>query len=241
VEHALAALEEANEAEADAGSPHRWRMADSYAVLSERGWQGKDIADRCGVSRSLVSQYLKCVRIYQDKSARPRFTDAFNEALGRSVHYSSETPEWETPQDLFDVLNAEFGFTLDVCATSENAKCERYFTQSDDGLEQDWDGIVWMNPPYGKDIPAWMEKAAVEGVLGIDGCDRVVCLVPARTDTNWWWDYCRLGEIRLLKGRLQFGDSATGAPFPSAVVVFGRDVEPRVIHWERDEAAVPGR
>lgn len=138
----------------------------------------------------------------------------------------SETPEWETPQDLFDLLNAEFHFDLDVCATRGNAKCERYFTEADDGLVQEWRGVCWMNPPYGKTIDAWMEKAHESGDAGA----TVVCLVPARTDTSWWWDHARYGEVRFLQGRLKFGDAESGAPFPSAVVIFGR--APSVKWWE---------
>ena len=75
------------------------------------------------------------------------------------VHFSSATDDWATPQDFFDKLNAEFRFTLDVCASEGNAKCERYFTAQDDGLSKPWDGICWMNPPYGRGIGDWMRKA----------------------------------------------------------------------------------
>ncbi len=144
------------------------------------------------------------------------------------VHYSSETPEWSTPQDLFDQLDAEFHFTLDVCATDENAKCASYFTAADDGLARPWEGVCWMNPPYGDVIPAWVAKARNST---LDGRHTVVCLLPARVDTGWWWDHCRYGEIRFLRGRLKFGGGENSAPFPSAVVIFGR--EPKVIWWER--------
>lgn len=126
---------------------------------------------------------------------------------------------WETPQDLFDALNAEFGFTLDVCATTENAKCERYFTLRENGLWQEWTGVCWMNPPYGREIGRWMQRAYE---ASLDGT-TVVCLVPARTDTGWWHDYAMRGEVRFLRGRLNFGgDRKRGhnAPFPSAIVVF---------------------
>lgn len=134
-----------------------------------------------------------------------------------NVHFSSETPEWYTPQDTFDALNAEFSFTLDPCCTHENAKCDMHFTQEDDGLNQDWGSeVVFMNPPYGRTIKDWMRKAYESSLNGA----TVVCLVPARTDTAWWHDYAMKGEYRLLRGRLKFGGSMTNAPFPSAVVVF---------------------
>ena len=129
---------------------------------------------------------------------------------------TSKTPEWSTPQDLFDKLNREFYFTLDPCATPENAKCKRYFTREQDGLKQTWDGVVFMNPPYGRGIVEWLKKAYESAREGA----TVVCLVPSRTDTRWWWDYCMKGEIRFIKGRLKFGGSKNSAPFPSAVVIF---------------------
>ena len=133
-----------------------------------------------------------------------------------AVHFSSETDEWPTPQDFFDRLNEEFHFELDVCATHENAKCPRYFTRRENGLLQQWTGVCWMNPPYGREIGQWVKKA-YESALG--GA-TVVCLLPSRTDTAWWHDYCMKGEIRFVRGRLKFGDASENAPFPSAVVVF---------------------
>ena len=133
-----------------------------------------------------------------------------------AVHFSSATDEWPTPQDFFDRLNEEFHFTLDVCATPENAKCPRYFTKRENGLLQKWTGICWMNPPYGREIGQWVQKAYTSALEGA----TVVCLLPARTDTAWWHDYCMKGEIRFVRGRLKFGNASENAPFPSAVVVF---------------------
>ena len=75
------------------------------------------------------------------------------------VLFSSKSVIWETPQDLFDKLNAEFHFDLDVCALPENAKCEKYYTPEDDGLLQPWNGVCWCNPPYGRTIGKWVQKA----------------------------------------------------------------------------------
>jgi phage N-6-adenine-methyltransferase len=134
-----------------------------------------------------------------------------------SVHFSSATPEWATPQAFFDELNREFQFTLDPCCTDENRKCPRYYTAVVDGLTQSWaDERVYMNPPYGRQISKWMAKAYAESRAGA----LVVCLVPARTDTSWWHDYAKLGEVRFIRGRLKFGTSKVSAPFPSAVVIF---------------------
>lgn len=134
--------------------------------------------------------------------------------------FSSASDEWATPMDFFRGLDAEFGFTLDVCATDENAKCSRWFTRADDGLSQPWEGVVWMNPPYGKEIGAWMERAYHASLAGA----TVVCLVPARTDTAWWHDFAAKGEVRFVRGRLAFGDGKNTAPFPSAVVIFRAQV-----------------
>lgn len=99
--------------------------------------------------------------------------------------FSSKTCEWETPQHVFDVLNEEFNFTLDVCANEQNHKCDRYFTEEDDGLSQKWIGTCWMNPPYGKTIGEWVRKAELESRMG----NTVVCLLPVRSDTKWWHNH----------------------------------------------------
>ncbi|WP_053040162.1 DNA N-6-adenine-methyltransferase [Staphylococcus haemolyticus] len=133
--------------------------------------------------------------------------------------FSSETNEWATPQALFDKLDKEFNFTLDPCSTHENHKCKKYFTIEDDGLKQDWSNdIVFMNPPYSREIKFWMEKAYSESLKGA----IVVCLIPARTDTKYWhdWIFNKAAEIRFIKGRVKFGDGTGSAPFPSALIVY---------------------
>ena len=135
-----------------------------------------------------------------------------------SVHFSSATDLWSTPQDFFDKQNAIYSFTLDVCATADNTKCARYFTEADDGLAQPWHGVCWMNPPYGRAIGLWMRKAYESHLTGA----TVVCLVPSRTDTRWWHDYAMKGQIEFIRGRLKFGDAKNSAPFPSALVVFSK-------------------
>lgn len=139
--------------------------------------------------------------------------------MNTDLMFSSETDEWATPQDFFDKLDEVFNFDLDVCCLPSSAKCEKYYTPETDGLSQDWhkEGRnVWMNPPYGREIGLWMEKAFHEGEMGA----TVVCLVPTRTDTKWWHSYAIHGEISYVKGRLKFGEASNSAPFPSAVIVF---------------------
>ena len=144
--------------------------------------------------------------------------------------YSSKSDEWETPDWLFDELNKEFGFTLDPCATHDNAKCEKYYIMEDDGLSKSWEGeIVFVNPPYGRSIGKWVKKCYEESKYA-----TVVVLMPARTDTSYFHDYIygKADDIRFLRGRLKFknqmlssyneeGDcKLSPAPFPSMIVIF---------------------
>lgn len=133
--------------------------------------------------------------------------------MNTDVMFSSNTDLWSTPQATFNELNAEFDFELDVCANDSNAKCLSYYTKEEDGLAQEWTGRCWMNPPYGREIGLWVKKA-------YESKATVVCLLPARTDTRWWHDYCMNGEVRFIKGRLKFGNAKNSAPFPSAIVIF---------------------
>ena len=133
------------------------------------------------------------------------------------IHFSSQTPEWATPQDLFDKLNSDYHFTLDVAATAENAKCKKFFTAEDDGLQKDWSSdVCWMNPPYGRGIIKWIAKAHDAWRSGA----TVVCLLPSRTDTRWFHKYCVHGRVEFIAGRIKFGGSKCGAPFPSMLVHF---------------------
>jgi site-specific DNA-methyltransferase (adenine-specific) len=144
-----------------------------------------------------------------------------------AVHFSSKSNEWATQQVPFDLLDSEFDFTVDVCATAHNAKCPVFFSPEVDGLKQEWRGVCRMNPPYGREISQWVEKAYLSSLAGA----IVVCLIPARTDTTYWHRFVtKAYEIRFLKGRLKFGNAQNGAPFPSAIVIFkpGKHDEPRV-------------
>ena len=133
---------------------------------------------------------------------------------------TSNTPEWATPQSFFDSLNQEFHFTLDPCCTHENAKCEKHYTIEDDGLTKSWGGeIVFCNPPYGRELPRWVKKCYEESRHA-----TVVMLIPARTDTKWFHDWIyHKAELRFIKGRLKFNDGTQNAPFPSMIVVYGKD------------------
>lgn len=137
--------------------------------------------------------------------------------MNKEVMFSSATDNWATPQDFFDKLNAEFHFDLDVCADKFNHKCDTYYTKEQDGLAMPWKGIIWCNPPYGRTIGKWVQKAYETFAWG----GTVVMLLPARTDTKWFHEYIyNKAEIRFIKGRLKFGNSKNAAPFPSMIVVF---------------------
>ena len=141
--------------------------------------------------------------------------------------YNGNGREWATPPEVFQPLNAEFGFTLDACATAENAKVSRFFNEAVNGLQQDWAGErVWMNPPYGREIYAWTRKAREESRRGA----LVVGLLPASTDLAWWHEDVvgHASEVRWIRGRVRF---LTGGPyrasgfFASCVVVWRQSAD----------------
>jgi phage N-6-adenine-methyltransferase len=137
--------------------------------------------------------------------------------------FSSNTEMWGTPKLLFNKLNEEFHFDLDVCAVKENAKCEKFFSPEDDGLNQSWFGNCFINPPYGKDIKFWIEKSYKEALYN-ENVNVVVGLLPARTDTQYFHNYIyNKAEIRFIKGRLKFNDGKGSAPFPSMIVIWRKN------------------
>lgn len=136
------------------------------------------------------------------------------------VMFSSKTGEWSTPQEFFEKLDWRFGpFDLDPCAGPANTKCANFFTEAENGLSKDWGGFTsFVNPPYGRGIDKWIKKSYQESRKENT---KVVLLIPARTDTQYWHQYVmKADEVYFIKGRLKFGDSTNSAPFPSAVVVF---------------------
>lgn len=127
--------------------------------------------------------------------------------------FSSKSDEWATPTELFNTLNKMFNFTLDPCSSQDNYKCQKHYTKKEDGLNKDWsDEIVFMNPPY-SECSSWMKKAKESKAF-------TVALVPSRTDTRWWHDYCLNTTLLFIKGRLKFGESKNSAPFPSVLIIF---------------------
>ena len=123
-----------------------------------------------------------------------------------NVHFMSTTDHWSTPKDVYAALDKEFHFNFDPCPLGEN---------DFDGLQISWGTSTFCNPPYSK-IREWLHKGWREHCEG----KTIVFLIPSRTDTKWWHDYCMKGEIRFIKGRLKFGNAKNSAPFPSCIVVF---------------------
>ena len=148
--------------------------------------------------------------------------------------FSSKSDEWETPQDLFDKLDAVFNFTLDPCATDENYKCNKYYTMKNNGLDKNWSGeTAFVNPPYGDGLKHWVKKCYEESKHA-----KVVMLMPARTDTKYQHEYIfkYAKAICYIKGRLKFHNrllptykedrshKISSAPFPSQLVVFADSI-----------------
>ena len=139
-------------------------------------------------------------RIYRDNAEKQRAYRQRRRCRQR-VYFRRQTDEWATPPELFAALDREFHFTTDVAAIPDNAKCDHFFTPAEDGLAQQWEGVCWMNPPYGLALRQWVQKAHSSA----QGGATVVCLLPARTDTQWWHDYVLpYAEIRYIRGRMKF-------------------------------------
>lgn len=155
------------------------------------------------------------------------------------VLFSSNKHDWVTPDDLFDNLNDYFNFTLDAAANKRSTKCKLYYTDeveymghhsySRNGLKHSWEGEqVFVNPPYSH-IALWVKKAYEES---LKDTNSKVMLIPARTDTRYFNDYCsRAARLYFIKGRLKFSNSKNTAPFPSVIVVFNRTASKREVYW----------
>ena len=198
------------------------RTATRYMVIYQRiTLNGTLMSHLDAVNKMSTTQAYKALGVVRNNN-------------GSDWYQSSDSDDWWTPQWVFDMLDQEFGFEIDVCASAENAKCERFFSREDNALDQEWTGVCWMNPPYGRSgdqgIYQWMQKAHQSAQAGA----TVVCFVPARTDTQWWWDHALEGEIRFIKGRLKFSNADNSAPFPQAVVILrpGLPDGGRVVWWK---------
>lgn len=138
--------------------------------------------------------------------------------IGKINNFKSDKTVYSTPIALFQVIDKEFRFDLDVCALPENAKCKNYFAPEVDGLKQDWRGSCWMNPPYDKELKKWVLKARLESQKH---GSLVCCLVPFRGNTVWFRDVCMDAEIRFIIGEVNFNDLERGLWLPMCLMIFG--------------------
>ena len=229
VADAIEAQAKAEEAEAEAGSPHRWRAAERYYELSERGWTQQRIASKCRTSQQTVSVYINCVRRYQVPSKRPTFWHAYAEVTGeRSPAHvalsSSESEEWYTPAAYIASVRAVLG-TIDL----DPASCEeanevvgaaRFYTKQQDGLAREWHGQVFLNPPYGRACAPFMDKLRRE--FTERRVTEAIALVSAySTETEWFqplFDYLICFPDHRLRGW-------PNPTFGSAFVYLGKNAD----------------
>ena len=208
------------------------REGDTYVTfLADYGLDKKQWSRRtreAGIEWQTVLNYLDgCGANEID----PSIAGLLKFSSGAGFYQSSESVEWSTPQWLFDLLDTEFKFKTDVCASLDNAKCKVYFDEKMNGLEQDWGGACWMNPPYGNEISKWMEKARQSAMDGA----TVVCLVPGAYETRWFRESAQMGEVRLLNnGRVRWQEMSA-APFPSAVIILAPKKRASVKFWSLEQ------
>jgi DNA N-6-adenine-methyltransferase (Dam) len=180
------------------------------ATLAEAGID-KNLADRARKAAALPADDFEAEI---EEIRRPK-----------NIHFSSEHPEHYTPQDLLAVVIECLGaIDLDPCSNSKtkpNVEAKQHFTRDDDGLTQRWQGRVYMNPPYGREIDDWIQKLLAEYTSG--RVTEAIALLPSRTDTRW---FQRLRDFVccFISGRLVFGGNTDPAPFPSVLFYLGDDI-----------------
>lgn len=189
------------------------------------------LAADLGIDRSDLFRCVQFARMYPELSTavdnlpwREIRTKLLPSKMG--VHHQSDTAEWNSPGDIVSRAAKTLGrIELDPCADddrSPNVPADQHYTEADDGLAQPWQGRVYMNPPYGKVLPKWIEKLCQE-----HECDNVpaaIALVPARPDTAWFRQLRQYPRCFIF-GRLKFSDHENPAPFPSMAVYLGSDIE----------------
>lgn len=206
------------------------------AARRRRGWGRRAVAAAAGVSPTTVEaleggalgRVDTAVRVAEALGVRLHLVPAdaaasFWSAAGTSsAHHGWTTPP-ELLERLYEVVGG--GFDLDSCSPTRRGpvRARLRYTADDDGLALPWRGTVYVNPPYGRQLPLWIAKARREVEEGRAAV--VIALVPTRTDTRWWHEHVAgHADIWMLRGRLAFGNGSQAAPFPSAIIA-----------WEADE------
>jgi ParB family chromosome partitioning protein len=213
VAEAKAARREAEEAE-EAGSPSRWREADIYAELANRGWSQRKIAHECGTSASTVNRFIQAVLRYRNADGRPRFWDAYASVTGeKAVHVShnSGENEWYTPPEYIAQAKKVLGqIDLDPASSevaNQTVGANVFFTIADNGLEKDWAGSVWLNPPYGVNlVDKFVSKLCRHIQDG--GVRQAVLLTNNATESKWFQEALKVcTAICFPAHRVRFLDS----------------------------------
>ena len=219
------------------------------ALRKSRGFTQRSLAGLVGVTQPTILALEKYVR------GRVEMLDRVFCRLGAGAYLigsgekksffthagnSSTHHGWETPSELLETLYAVFGkFDLDPCSprrTRPPVRARMHYTAEDDGLSLPWHGVVFVNPPYGRELSRWVAKARSEVEQRI--AKVVVALIPARTDTHYWHDHVAgKADVYFLRGRLRFGANgqSQSAPFPSALAIWGADA----VMVEKLDAAFP--
>jgi phage N-6-adenine-methyltransferase len=141
----------------------------------------------------------------------------------QGMNVSGGNNDWQTPPWLLDKILAAFGrdqFDLDPCCSVPNVPASCHFTKAENGLVHPWQGVTFVNPPYGREIVPWMPKAKEEALSG--RADTVLCLVYARSDTKWWQNTVKdASAVVFIRGRVNFVGGSSSSPTPSVIVIFG--------------------
>lgn len=197
-------------------TPERQLVKRKAQRLAQRGLSEAEVVRRLGVARRTIRDWLKG----GNEGGNGVLITAHITARKMDVHFSSTAAEWTTPQNITGLVIKVLGtIDLDPCADeSRTVPAEHHFTQADDGLDQDWHGRVYMNPPYGREIEPWVKHLCREYRMG--RLTEAIALLPARTDTKWMQHLDSYPKC-FIRGRLKFGHSQTGAPFPSVAVYLG--------------------
>ena len=215
-------------------------LRDDPPALRETWERANEIADAHGEVRTARHvQAAVAERQQHEVDALP--AELPRVAPRMAAHYTSETPEWYTPAQVITCVETLFGhIDLDPCSNAKgedaNVPARVHFTREDDGLSQSWrlapytdeDGDTshavraYVNPPYGDEIDAWVERTVSAYTSG--EITEAVLLVPGRPGSGWW-RRLRAYAVCLVDGRLRFVGADTGAPFPSALFYLGSDLE----------------
>ncbi len=204
------------------------KSASKYMKIA-RSW---DLVKDCESMSEALGQMCTDTHFVNNGDDAPQ--DADDEAPEVNwIDKTCESVEWYTPVGIVDRVRVYFGGTipLDPASPSHNPTgARKHFTEDDDGLTKCWEGDgVFLNPPYGEVMSAWMAKVHEEAGKGTP----IVALLPcgARFSTGYWQDFVLSEYLRavcFVRGRVAFvnehGEPQKGNPYDSAI--YGFNVTP---------------